>query len=82
MFTSIIVLAAAALFASVALAFGIGAADAVRNVGLHYVRRTTAGSEDQAGELQGRSSSLQVAVVVENLSRRGLGAGASLERSR
>lgn len=39
-FASIITLAAGALFASIALAFGIGAADAVRNVlASHYVRK-------------------------------------------
>lgn len=39
LFASIITLAAGALFASIALAFGIGAADAVRNVlASHYVR--------------------------------------------
>jgi small-conductance mechanosensitive channel len=39
-FANIITLAAAALFASIALAFGIGAGDSVRNVmASHYVRR-------------------------------------------
>ena len=68
MFTSIIVLAAAALFASVALAFGIGAADAVRNVmASHYVRQNyRPGQKISVGELQGEILELtQVAVVVE-----------------
>lgn len=40
LFASIIILAAAALFASAALAFGLGAADAVRNVlASHYLRK-------------------------------------------
>ncbi|MGD2075491.1 MAG: hypothetical protein PVG38_11315, partial [Gammaproteobacteria bacterium] len=40
-FTDIIILAAAALFGSGALAFGIGAGDAVRNVmASHYVRKS------------------------------------------
>jgi hypothetical protein len=41
LFTSIIILGVAALFGSAAIAFGIGAADAVRNVlASHYVRKT------------------------------------------
>ena len=41
LFTSIIILGVAALFGSAAIAFGIGAADAVRNVlASHYVRRS------------------------------------------
>jgi small-conductance mechanosensitive channel len=40
-FADIIVLAAAALFASIALAFGVGAGDAIKNVlASHYVRKT------------------------------------------
>lgn len=41
LFTSIIILGVAALFGSAAIAFGIGAADAVRNVmASHYVRKS------------------------------------------
>jgi hypothetical protein len=41
LFSNIIILGVAALFGSAAIAFGIGAADAVRNVlALHYVRKT------------------------------------------
>jgi len=41
LFANIIILAVAALFGSAAVAFGIGAADAVRNVmASHYVRKT------------------------------------------
>ncbi|MCB1788771.1 MAG: hypothetical protein KDJ27_09370 [Gammaproteobacteria bacterium] len=68
LFTDIIVLAAAALFASAALAFGIGAADAVRNVmASHYVRQSyRTGQRIHVGGLQGEILELtQVAVVVE-----------------
>ncbi len=68
LFTDIIVLAAAALFASAALAFGIGAADAVRNVmASHYVRQAyRPGQRIRVGDVQGEILELtQVAVVVE-----------------
>jgi hypothetical protein len=67
LFTSIITLAAAALFASGALAFGIGAADAVRNVlASHYVRKAfQPGQRVRIEELQGEILELtQVAVLV------------------
>ena len=68
LFFNIILLAAAALFASGALAFGIGAADAVRNVmALHYVRRSYhAGQQVRIGNVQGQILELtQVAVIVD-----------------
>jgi hypothetical protein len=67
LFFNIILLAAAALFASVALAFGIGAADAVRNVmALHYLRRAYhTGQRVRIGNVQGEILELtQVAVIV------------------
>jgi hypothetical protein len=67
LFASIITLAAAALFASVAVAFGIGAADAVRNVlASHYVRKTyRPGQRIRIGDLQGEILELtQIAVLV------------------
>jgi hypothetical protein len=67
LFTSIITLAAAALFASGALAFGIGAADAVRNVlASHYVRKAfQPGQMVNIEGLQGEILELtQVAVLV------------------
>ena len=57
LFAHIITLAAGALFAGMALAFGIGAADAVRNVlASHYVRRSYQTGQrvridDQQGEI-------------------------------
>ena len=68
LFATIITLAAAALFASVALAFGIGAADAVRNVmASHYVRRAyQPGQRVQIHGMQGEILEMsQVAVIVE-----------------
>lgn len=67
LFADIITLAAAALFASVALAFGMGAADAVRNVlASHYVRKAyRPGQRVQVDGLQGEILELtQVAVMV------------------
>jgi hypothetical protein len=67
LFTSIITLAAAALFASGALAFGIGAADAVRNVlASHYVRKAfQPGQHVRIEGLEGEILELtQVAVLV------------------
>jgi hypothetical protein len=67
LFTSIITLAAAALFASVAVAFGIGAADAVRNVlASHYVRKAyRTGQRVRIDDLQGEILELtQIAVLV------------------
>jgi small-conductance mechanosensitive channel len=67
LFATIIVLAAAALFASAALAFGIGAADAVRNVmASHYVRRSyQPGQRVRVNGAQGEILELtQVAVIV------------------
>jgi hypothetical protein len=67
LFTSIITLAAAALFASGALAFGIGAADAVRNVlASHYVRKAfQPGQHVRIEQLEGEILELtQVAVLV------------------
>jgi hypothetical protein len=68
LFATIITLAAAALFASAALAFGIGAADAVRNVmASHYVRSSfRPGQRVRIGGMQGEILELtQVAVVIE-----------------
>lgn len=68
LFANIILLAAAALFASAALAFGIGAADAVRNVmASHYVRRAyRTGQQVRVDGLQGEILELtQVAVIVD-----------------
>jgi small-conductance mechanosensitive channel len=67
-FTNIIVLAAAALFGSAALAFGIGAGDAVRNVmASHYVRKSY--RPGQRVRMQGLEGEIlettQVAVIVE-----------------
>jgi len=67
-FADIIVLAAAALFGSVALAFGIGASDAVRNViASHYLRKAyRIGQKVQVQGLEGEILEMtQVAVVVE-----------------
>ena len=67
LFATIITLAAAALFASVALAFGIGAADAVRNVlASHYVRKAfQPGQHVRIDNLSGEILELtQVAVLV------------------
>jgi len=67
-FANIILLAAAALFASAALAFGIGAGDAVRNImASHYVRK--AYRPGQKVRIQGMEGEIveltQVAVIVE-----------------
>ncbi len=67
LFANIITLAAAALFISVALAFGIGAADAVRNVlASHYVRKAfQPGQHVRIESLQGEILELtQIAVLV------------------
>jgi len=67
-FASIIVLAAAALFGSAALAFGIGAGDAVRNVmASHYVRKAyRPGQRVRMQGLEGEIVELtQVAVILE-----------------
>jgi hypothetical protein len=67
LFASIITLAAAALFGSVAVAFGIGAADAVRNVlASHYVRKEyRTGQRIRIDDLQGEILDLtQIAVLV------------------
>ncbi len=67
LFANIITLAAAALFVSVALAFGIGAADAVRNVlASHYVRKAfQPGQHVRIESLQGEILELtQIAVLV------------------
>ncbi len=67
LFENIIALAAAALFASAALAFGLGAADAVRNVmASHYVRKAFhSGQRVRIGELQGEILELtQISVLV------------------
>jgi small-conductance mechanosensitive channel len=68
MFTNIILLAAAALFGSTALAFGIGAGDAVRNViASHYVRKAyRPGQRIRIQELDGEILEMtQVAVIME-----------------
>lgn len=67
-FANIIILAAAALFASAALAFGIGAGDAVRNImASHYVRK--AYRPGQKVRMQGMEGEIveltQVAVILE-----------------
>jgi len=67
-FADIILLAAAALFGSAALAFGIGAGDAVRNVmASHYVRKSY--RPGQRVRLQGLEGEIlemtQVAVIIE-----------------
>jgi small-conductance mechanosensitive channel len=67
-FADIILLAAAAIFGSAALAFGIGAGDAVRNVmALHYVRKAyRAGQRVRIQGLEGEILEMtQVAVIVE-----------------
>lgn len=67
LFANIITLAAAALFASVALAFGIGAADAVRNIlASHYVRKAyQPGQRVRIGGMQGEIlETTQVAILV------------------
>jgi len=67
-FADIIVLAAAALFGSAALAFGLGAGDAVRNViALHYVRKAyRIGQKVQVQGIQGEILEMtQVAVILE-----------------
>jgi hypothetical protein len=68
LFADIIILAAAALFGSAAIAFGIGAADAVRNVmASHYVRKVyRTGLRVRLQELEGEILELTpVAVIVE-----------------
>lgn len=67
-FTNLITLAAAGIFGSVALAFGIGAGDAVRNViASHYVRKAL--RPGQRVRIQGLDGVVlditQVAVIVE-----------------
>lgn len=67
-FSDIILLAAAATFGSVALAFGIGAGDAVRNVmAAHYVRKAyRPGQRVRMQGLEGEILELtQVAVILE-----------------
>jgi small-conductance mechanosensitive channel len=67
-FANIIVLAAAALFGSTALAFGIGAGDAVRNImASHYVRKAyRLGQRVRMQGLEGEILELtQVAVILE-----------------
>ncbi len=67
-FASILVLASAALFGGVALAFGIGAADAVRNVmASHYVRKAyRTGQRVRTQGLEGEILEMtQVAVILE-----------------
>jgi len=67
-FANIILLAAGALFASAALAFGIGAGDAVRNVmASHYVRKSyRPGQRVRLQGLEGEIIELtQVAVIIE-----------------
>jgi len=67
-FANIILLAAAALFGSAALAFGIGAGDAVRNImASHYVRKAyRPGQKVRMQGLEGEILELtQVAVIVE-----------------
>ena len=67
LFANVITLAAAALFASIALAFGIGAADAVRNVlASHYVRKAfQPGQRVRIDDLHGQILELtQVSVLV------------------
>jgi hypothetical protein len=68
LFANIIILAAAALFGSAAIAFGIGAADAVRNVmASHYVRKVyRPGLRVRMQGLEGEILELTpVAVVIE-----------------
>ncbi len=68
LFANIILLAAAALFGSAAIAFGIGAADAVRNVmASHYVRKVyRTGLRVRVQGLEGEILELTpVAVVME-----------------
>jgi len=68
LFTHIITLAAAGLFGSAALAFGIGAGDAVRNVmASHYVRKAyRTGQRVRVQEVEGEILEFtQVAVVLE-----------------
>jgi small-conductance mechanosensitive channel len=67
-FANIITLAAAAIFGSAALAFGIGAGDAVRNVmASHYVRKAyRPGQRVRLQELEGEILEMtQVDVIVE-----------------
>lgn len=67
LFANIITLAAGALFASIALSFGIGAADAVRNVlASHYVRKAfQPGQRIRINDLRGEILELtQVSVLV------------------
>ena len=67
-FANIILLAAAALFASAALAFGIGAGDAVRNImASHYVRKSyRPGQRVRMQSLEGEILEMtQVAVILE-----------------
>ena len=66
--TTMIILAAAALFGSAALAFGLGASDAVRNVmASHYVRKAyNPGQRIRFLELEGEIREMtQVEVIVE-----------------
>lgn len=66
-FSQIIVLAAAAIFGAAALAFGIGASDAVRNVmASHYVRTAyQSGQRVRVHDLEGTILEMtQVAVIV------------------
>ena len=68
-FAYIIIVAATALFGSVALAFGIGAGDAVRNImASHYVRKAfRTGQRVRIQGLEGEIVELtQVAVIVES----------------
>jgi small-conductance mechanosensitive channel len=67
-FANIILLAAAALFGSAALAFGIGAGDAVRNVmASHYVRKSyRPGQRVRVQDVEGEILEMtQVAVIIE-----------------
>lgn len=67
-FANIITLAAGALFVSVALAFGIGAGDAVRNVmASHYVRNAyRPGQRVRLQELEGEILEMtQADVIIE-----------------
>ena len=67
-FANIIILAAAALFGSAALAFGIGAGDAVRNImASHYVRKAyRSGQKVRIHGMEGEIVELtQVAVILD-----------------
>ena len=68
LFSNIIILATAALFGSTALAFGIGAGDAVRNImASHYVRKAyRPGQKVRVQGIEGEILELtQVAVIIE-----------------